>query len=349
MNAADCRRALLLTEGSLGVFTSKTAVSILRYRRDDVVAVVDSVHAGRPIESVLGFGEGVPIVADVASALPWRPDALLIGTAPSGGQLADRMRRHVADALRAGLTVVSGLHVRLRDDREFTSLADAHGARIVDARDPGVMTRVSFGKARGLRVRRVLTVGTDCVVGKMVTCLELCAAAKRVGLDAAFVPTGQTGIMIAGWGTAIDAVVSDFAGGAVEALIEHVADRPLCFIEGQGSIEHPGYSGVTLSLLHGSCPDAMILCHHPGRRVHNGYEDCPIAPIEEQIALNEALTRPIHPAKVIAVAINTAGMSDAEAARHAAELGKRTGLPVADPIRHGCDALLAAVRSHLTI
>jgi uncharacterized NAD-dependent epimerase/dehydratase family protein len=347
MDAAEYHRLVLLTEGALGVFTSKTAASVVRYRRNEVVAVLDSAVAGRALESILGFGAGIPIVASVADSVPFRPDALLIGIAPSGGQLPERMRRHVIDAVNAGLTIISGLHYRLRDDAELAALAASRGVRLWDVRDPGVTTRLSFGRARSMPVRKVLTVGTDCVVGKMVTCLELRAAAVRAGLDAAFVATGQTGIMIEGWGTSVDAVVSDFAGGATEALIERVANRQICFIEGQGSIEHPAYSAVSLALLHGACPDAMVMCHRPGRQYHNDKPDCPIAPIEEQIRLNEALVRPLHPARVVAVSINSAGMSEEEATRHMAETTERTGLPVADPVRFGVEPLLAAIRSHL--
>ncbi len=349
MGKAIYRRLVLLTEGSLGVFTSKTAVSIIRYRPDDVVAVLDSAAAGQPLESFLGFGRGIPILPDVAAAIPLRPDALVIGIAPSGGQLPERMRRHVVEAIDAGLAVVSGLHFRLRDDSELRSLAESKGVRIWDVRDPGVTTRLSFGRARSMPVKKILTVGTDCVVGKMVTCLELRAAAVKAGLDAAFVPTGQTGIMIEGWGTSIDAVVSDFAGGATEALIEQVADRQICFIEGQGSLEHPAYSAVSLALLHGACPDAIIMCHRPGRECHNDKPDCPIAPIEEQIRLNEAVTRPLRPARVIGVSLNTAGMTAEEAAGHRDDIAARTGLPVTDPVRYGVEPLLAAVRSHLGI
>lgn len=347
METAAYNRLVLLTEGSLGVFTSKTAVSIIRYRRDDVIAVLDSAAAGRPIEAILGFGAGIPILASIQETLPLRPDALLIGIAPSGGQLPERMRRHVIDAMNAGLAVVSGLHFRLREDPELVAVAKAKGVRLWDVRDPGITTRLSFGLARKWPVKKVLTVGTDCAIGKMVTCLELRAAAVRAGLDAAFVATGQTGIMIEGWGTSIDAVVADFAGGSTEALIERVANRQICFIEGQGSIEHPAYSAVSLALLHGSCPDAIIMCHRPGRTHHNERPDCPIAPIEEQIRLNESLTAPLQPARVVGIAINTAGMSEEEAVRHRAEIAERTGLPVSDPVRFGVEPLLAAIRSHL--
>ncbi|MBN1492004.1 MAG: DUF1611 domain-containing protein [Phycisphaerae bacterium] len=346
---AEYRRLILLTEGALGVFSSKTATSVIRYRRDDVVAVVDSQAAGQSLEQILGIGQGIPIVADVAEAMRFKPDALMIGVAPVGGGLPAAMRIPVVDALREGLSIISGLHLRLRDDPELAALAEAHGAALCDVRDPGPVRRVAFGLARSLPVKRVLTVGTDCSSGKMVTSLELRAAAIRAGLDAAFVATGQTGAMIEGWGTAIDAVVSDFAAGSAEMLIERVHDRQICFVEGQGSIEHPGYSGVTLSLLHGVCPDAMIMCTCPTRQYHDKRDDCPIAPIEQQIQLYESLTAPLHPACVVGVAANTAGLDDAEANRRIAALAERTNLPACDPIRNGVAPLLAAVRAELHI
>jgi len=194
-----------------------------------------------------------------------------------------------------------------------------------------------------------LTVGTDCGVGKMVAALELRRAAVKAGLDASFVATGQTGIMIEGWGIAVDHVLSDFAAGAAELLVEHVAERQVCFIEGQGSIEHPGYSGVTMSLLYGTCPDAMVMCHRPDRRLHSDWADCPVAPVDQQIAIYEQVLAPLHPGRVVCVAVHTAGMT-AEAAESSVEaIAETTGLPTADPIRSGCDTLLEAVRRYLGI
>ena len=343
------RRLLILTEGQLGTFTSKTGVSVIRYRGPDVVGVLDSVHAGRPIESMVDGISGVPIFASVEEALPQRPDAVLIGIAPSGGALPEPMRRHLANALKHGLSIISGLHAILARDPELAELAERHHVRIHDVRDPGPIPRIARGLARNTRCRRVLTVGTDCGVGKMVTALELRRVAADAGLDAAFVATGQTGIMIEGWGIAVDHVLSDFAAGAAEMLVEQVADRDICFIEGQGSITHPGYSGVTLSLLHGTCPDAMVMCHRPGLELHSDWPHCPIAPIREQIALNERMLTPLHPGKVVAVAVNTVGMSASEAEASAQAVADETGLPAADPIRAGAGDLLQAIRQHLDI
>lgn len=341
------RRMLILTEGRLGTFSSKTGASVLRYRPDDVVGVLDSQAAGEPIASYLEGVADVPIFASVAEALPNAPDAVLVGIAPLGGALPDAMRRHLVEALTHGLSVISGLHTLLADDPELAELAERHNARIHDVRDPGPIAHIACGAARRTRAKRVLTVGTDCNVGKMVAALELRRAAVEAGLDAAFVATGQTGIMIEGWGIAVDHVLSDFTAGAAELLVEHVADRQICFIEGQGSIEHPGYSGVTLSLLHGTCPDAMIICHRPDRTLHNEWVDCPVTPIARQIAIYEHVLAPLHAGKVVGLAVHTGGMTAQAAETCLRAVAAETGLPTADPIRTGCAGLLDAVRQHL--
>lgn len=345
----DYHRLLLLTEGHLGVFSSKTAVSVLRYRPDDVAGFLDSARAGESLASIVPGVKEVPIVASVADAAPLEPDAILIGIAPTGGALPPVMRQHIIDGLRRGISIISGLHTMLKDDPELVQLAAEHGAQLHDVRDFAHITRIGHGQARKTRAKRVLFIGTDCAVGKMVAALELRKAAQRAGLDAAFVATGQTGIMIEGWGIAIDHVLSDFVAGAVEMLCEHAADHDIMFVEGQGSIEHPAYSGVTLSLLHGSCPDAMIMVHRPGRDHHSSWTDCPIASLEQQIEINERVLAPLHPGKVVAIALNTSGMTPEAADAVARDLTARTGLPAADPVRHGPAALLAAVRAHLQI
>jgi len=341
------RRLLILTEGLLGVFSAKTGASVLRYRPSDCVGVLDAVHAGEPIASFLDGVPDVPIFASVAEAMRYQPDAVLIGVAPTGGALPESMRKHLIDALKAGLSIISGLHTMLRNDPELAELAEKHNARLHDVRDPGPIRHIASGKARSTRVKRVLTVGTDCDIGKMVTALELRAEAARQGLDAAFVATGQTGIMIEGWGIAVDHVISDFTPGAAELLVQHVADREICFIEGQGSIEHPGYSCVTLALVHGTCPDAIVICHRQDRQVHSGWADCPLAGITKQIAIYEHILAPLHAGKVVAVAVNTARQSADEAEAAVRKIADETGLPTADPIRHGCSQLLAAVRQHV--
>jgi uncharacterized NAD-dependent epimerase/dehydratase family protein len=344
-----CRRILLLTEGQLGAFSAKTAVCLLRYRRNDMVGIVDSTVAGQPIEKIITGLHDVPIFADVAEAEEHEPDALLIGIAPVGGALPAPMRRQIIQALNKGMSIISGLHTPLRKDPEFAELAQKSGSLFYEVRQPDPIDRIAMGRARQYPVKRVITVGTSTNVGKMLTACELRKAAQQAGLDAAFVPTGQTGILVEGWGITIDHVLSDFTAGAAEMLVEHVADRQVCFIEGQGSLDHPGYSGVTLSLLHGTCPQALVLVHRPGRELHNDIPDCPIAPIEEQIALYERALSPMFPGKVVAVAVNTFDMSEEAANEAVQSIARRTNLPAADPIRHGCASLLGAIRDHLQI
>ena len=341
------RRLLLLTEGHLGVFSSKTAVSVLRYRPDDVVGILDAQAAGQDLAALVPGVRTVPIFAGVPEAMGHRPDAILVGIAPTGGALPPAMRAHLVEGLRRGLSIISGLHTLLKDDPELVQLTREYGGQLHDVRDFAHITRVGRGLARQTRAKRVLLVGTDCNVGKMVAALELRQASLRAGLDAAFVATGQTGIMIEGWGIAIDHVLSDFVAGAVEMLVEHVADRQLMYVEGQGSLDHPAYSGVTLSLLHGCCPDAMVMVHRPGRTIHGSWTDCPIAPLEQQIALYEQALAPLHPGRVVAVAVNTAGMEPDEGGQAVRDVAPRTALPAADPIRHGCEVLHHAVRNRL--
>lgn len=336
-------RILLLAEGGLGVFTSKTAASLLRYRSAEVVGVIDSAHAGRPIREIIPWSPPVPIHASIATACAARPrpEALFVGVAPVGGRLPGPMRRHVLDAVRSGLDVVSGMHQRLTMDAGLVAAARAGSARLIDVRVPPEPQVVASARARELKCRRVLTVGTDCNVGKMVASLELHAAAQRRGLRSVFVASGQTGIMIDGQGVPVDCVVSDFAAGAIEqALLELAADADICLVEGQGSLGHPGFSGVTLSLMHGACPDAFILVHHAGRTHYLAEPHLAMPPLARVRAAYEQVAELVHPATVVGVALNAHGVPPAQAADEARRIERELNLPVQDPIRDGCEILL---------
>jgi uncharacterized NAD-dependent epimerase/dehydratase family protein len=340
------RRLLLLTEGRLGIFSSKTAAVLLRYRPEDVAAVVDSRAAGTDVRSIIPWAPAVPIVPDVAAGAALRPDGLVIGVAPPGGALPPDMRVQVVAALRGGLDVLSGLHVFLADDGELRDLAKQSGARLFDLRRPPAERVLATGRARTTRCRRILTVGTDGNVGKMVAALELTNVARQHGLDARFVATGQTGIMVAGRGIALDAVVADFAPGAAEELVLDAGDSDVCFVEGQGSLAHPGFSAVTLALLHGVCPDALILVHCVGRTRFHAPPHGPIPPLRELRAAYEQVAALLHPARVVGVALNAAGADERSAAAAARAIAQDLRLPVVDPVRFGCEALLeVAMRS----
>lgn len=353
-------RITILCEGAFGVETAKTASTAVRYQPERVTSVIESRFAGRTVGETLGFGGDIPIVATFEEALARepRPEALLIGIAPQGGRLPEAWRAVLVAALEAGLDIISGLHVLLCDDPELAALAEQRGCTLFDLRKPPDDLPVGTGRAMRTEAFRVLTVGTDCNTGKMTVSLELQRALAERGVRAAFAATGQTGILIAGRGIAVDAVVSDFISGAAECLtLEAAADggsspdgggAEIVLVEGQGSLMHPGYSGVTLGLLHGTLPQAMILTWMPSRpRIYGGNHGWVAIPdLDEVIRRYEgalAWACPDVPGRVIGVSLATYDISEEEAraaVRHAREV---TGLPATDPIRFGAAPLADAI------
>src|SRR4051794_28432877 len=314
----------------------------MRYGRDPVVAIVDSTRAGET-------HDGIPIVGSVNDALCFNPTTALVGVATSGGRFPPAWRELLRTSVSKGLDVENGLHEFLTDDPELVDMASRHGVQLRDLRKPPPGLNVPTGANLELDARIVLTVGSDCAIGKMTVSLELDRAARERGLDSVFVPTGQTGIAIAGWGIAVDAVVSDFLAGAAERLVVEGAERggKLLWVEGQGSIIHPLYSGVTLGLMHGSAPHAYVLCHRAGSTEIEGCPGHPIPPLHELVRLHEAISLPARPARVAAVAVNTRGLDDAAAGRAVREAAELTGLAADDPVRFGPDRLLDAVLAAL--
>src|SRR5574341_1366106 len=239
-----------------------------------IVAVLDRQQAGQTVQDVLGFGGRIPIVGDFERGIAQGQGAtaVLIGIAPAGGKLPDEWKSWLRTAIERKLEIWSGLHTFIGDDPELGPLAKACGVRILDARRPPPNLPIADGRAAEVDAYVILAVGSDCNVGKMTAQLELRDALVQRGLRTSFVATGQTGIFIEGWGVAVDAVVADFIAGAAEQLVlQGAPDHDIVLVEGQGSLVHPGYSGVTLGLLHGSCPDAMILCHQPSREMIGDY------------------------------------------------------------------------------
>jgi len=346
------RRLAILTEGQFRVHNAKTAMGVIRYGTDRIVALVDSSIAGRNVSEWLP-GHDIPAVATLAEALamPEPPDALLIGIAPTGGKLPEEWRATILEAIRAGLDVHSGLHTFLGDDPGFAAAAALSGASIVDYRRPPERLETAVGRQHDAGKHVILMVGTDCAIGKMSVALDLRKAALAAGDSAVFVPTGQTGMMIDGWGVAVDRVISDFVQGTVEWLIEQAEARgDWIIVEGQGSLDHPAYSSVTLGLIHGATPQAMVMVHKPGLVEHDfdhlPEASFPIARLPEFIRLHESVAGLVAPSKVVAVALNTSLYEDeAEARRVIAEIAAETGLPADDPVRFGGGPLWTAVRA----
>jgi D-glutamate N-acetyltransferase len=337
--AVEEMRYLILAEGkSADPHYGKTARGVLRYRREGVVAVLDSERAGETIE-------GFPIVGTVEDALPFRPTTALVGVATPGGRFPPAWRELLRNSIVNGLDVENGLHEFISDDPELAELARAHGVELRDLRKAPPDLNVPTGANLEVDAKIVLTVGSDCAIGKMTVSLELDREARTRGIASEFVPTGQTGIAIAGWGIAVDAVVSDFIAGSTERLVVEGVERggKLLWVEGQGSLLHPAYSGVTLGLMHGAAPHAYVLCHEAGQRDVDGDPRFPIPPLSELVELHERMSLLARPARVVALALNTRHLDD-DAARAAIDEAEReTGLPAGDPVRYGAATLVDAV------
>jgi uncharacterized NAD-dependent epimerase/dehydratase family protein len=328
-------RFVALCEGQFGPTTSKTANACIRYTPERVVAVVDSRHAGKTAQAVLGFGGPIPVVATLDDALRFEPNALLIGIAPQGGGLPAEWRPWLRTALVNRLAIWNGLHFFIGDDTEFAELARTTGTPINDLRKPPAHLPVAMGKARNVHATVILSVGTDCNIGKMTAQLQIRDALRKSGERVVFAATGQTGILVEGWGTAVDAVVADFIAGAAEKLVVDAAkDADLVLVEGQGSIIHPGYSGVTYGLIHGSMPHAFLMCGQPSREAINNNPWVRIPPMREMIRLHEEVIAPLRPAPVIAIALNTFDLSDAKARAAIDRTAAETGLATTDPVRY---------------
>jgi uncharacterized NAD-dependent epimerase/dehydratase family protein len=337
---APRRRYAILAEGWFADRHAKTAHGLLRYGRGgpgEVVAVIDPTLAGRWAGAVISGvpqERDAPIVATLDEALAYEPTSMLVGLAPPGGRLPASWLDLLRRAAGEGLEIVSGLHQRLAP--EFPE------ARVWDVRDAPEVPIFS-GEGFGVGPKVALSVGTSSAVGKMTATLEVERAARERGISTEFAATGQTGVVISGWGVCVDAVVSDFVAGASEQLVVEAArtEPDLILVEGQGSIGHPAYSGVTAGLLHGSCPDCLLLCADAsGEPIVPGVprpSPASVAAIYERVA---AL---VKPAPVVAVSVNTLGLEETAAARFVERVAGETGLPAADPFRGSAEPLLEAI------
>ena len=331
----------ILAEGLFAPRTAKTAIGALRYAPYPIVAVIDSTRAGTDAAAAVGVGDGVPVVATAAEARARGATVLLVGTASAGGRIPPGYRPILRDWLSAGGEVWSGLHERITADPELA--AAAAGGRVRELREPPADLPVGGQRARRAGTRVVLTVGSDAAVGKMTASLEIAAALRRAGRRTAFVATGQTGIAIAGAGISVDAVIADFIAGAAERLVcDAAADADWIVVEGQGSLAHPGFSGVTLGLLHGSAPDLLVLCTDASRTGLKDHPGIPLRPLPELVAMYEGAarwTRPAAVVPVVALALNTSALSPADARSAIDAAAGATGLPACDPVRDGPGAV----------
>jgi D-glutamate N-acetyltransferase len=337
------RRIVILTDGRTNPVNAKTASCVIRYKPEEVVALLDTTQPGKTSQELLGVGGAIPVVANLADA----PGAntLLIGIAPSGGKLPPAWRKILLEAVDRGMNLVSGLHDFLSNDPEISAAAVKRGVEIYDVRKNNER---DVANRKDLRedCLRIHTVGQDCSVGKMLASVEIAIGLKKRGYDAKFVATGQTGIMIEGDGCPVDCVVSDFVNGAVEKLVLANQHHDILLVEGQGSLSHPRYSAVTLGLLHGCAPHGMILVYEAGRQNVLGMDYVPLTPLEKIVEVNEMMARLAWPkSRVIGVAMNSRLLSPDEAEKERERVRRELGVPVCDVIRHGPGDMIDAVLS----
>ena len=342
------RRYAVLIEGYLAdPSAGKTAYGVMRFRSSEIAAVIDSSHAGkRVVDVVPSLHCFAPVVASIEDALQHNPSSLLVGVATHGGALPPHLRPAILRAIDAGLEIVNGLHQFVNDDAEFVAHARKSGSRLWDVRAVGNIPAFS-GAAYEVAQRVVLAVGSDCAVGKMTAMLEIERAARESGTQAEFIATGQTGIMIAGWGTCVDRVISDFVTGAAEQLLLNASRlSDVLLVEGQGSIFHPAYAPVTFGLLYGSAPDALLLCHRPNMTHIDGFKNA-IPDVKTLINAHEMILASVKPARVAAIALDTSALDTVSAARAIKQIEDQTGLPADDPVRSGGRKLWGAIADEL--
>jgi uncharacterized NAD-dependent epimerase/dehydratase family protein len=343
------RRILAVAEGRFSPLKSKTANGAIAYLPGEVVGVLDSTKAGMTAKQVLGYGGDIPVLRDLEEGLRLQPTHMLIGIAPPGGRLPEMWRDVIRQSIKARLHILSGLHTILSDDAEFMTLAREYNISITDYRKISPESEVvAKGTWRNRKAKVVLTVGTDCNIGKMTTLLEIHKDLVRRGLKSDFVATGQTGMMIRGRGVAVDSLIGDYIAGAVELEIDRsVAEGyEYILVEGQGALTHIGYSSVTLGLLHGTMPDAMILCHQP-TRLKDDY-GLVLPGIKGIIELHEEIVGFFRETKVIAIGLNSVGLTDEESQAAVDRITRETGLPAVDAFRFGPMELTDAILGYFT-
>ncbi len=335
-------KVIIYAQDSFSGESAKTGIGFIRYGICKTVAIVDKALAGKTAFDIVSGLPKISIFKSIELAKKNRPDAdiLLVGIAPSGGKLPLEWISDIKAAINLKLNIVNGLHDFLENISEVKELANRQRVFIWDVRKYKGELIVANAKPLDLPMQIVLTVGTDAAVGKMTVSLELTKAARKNNFQAEFVATGQTGMMISGDGIPIDAIIGDFMAGAIEQQLLKVAKKKcdFAFVEGQGSILHPGWSGVTLALYHGSLPHKLILCHRAGNKYLKNTK-VEIESLNQFIKVYESVSLPLRRAKVVGIGLNTYGLTQSEANDAIKKAEDETGLPADDVVRNGGEKL----------
>lgn len=338
------KKICILLEGHANIKYCKTAIALIIYGKYDTVAIIDSNNSGKFSDEVLGVHKKIPFVSCIEDALQINDEieAVFIGISPAGGEFPEVMRCHIRDALKQGLDVISGLHYFLCDDTEFHELAQISGSKIIDMRKVSE-DKISFNRYNPRRPGSnvILTVGSDCSVGKMITTIELNKSAENRGLKSAIAATGHTGMMIVGDGIPVDATISDFTIGIISKYVHNLAENyDYVFVEGQGTITH---GNISLALLHGAEPDYLILCHQVGRERIKGYDQWVIPSLNELVRIYEYASswkKGSDYARVVGISLDTHLLSYADATAYINTVQKELGIITTDPWRFGVDGII---------
>lgn len=336
-------KVIIYAQDAFGGESAKTGIGFIRYGLCETVAIVDRKLAEKNASCVAPDLKPIPVFDSVENALKHSPaaDVLLIGIATSGGEFPLNWLPDMKKAIKLKLNIVNGLHDFLSDIEEINNLAKKEGVFIWDVRKASKKFPVANARLLDYPIEVILTVGTDGAIGKMTTALEMTKYANKSGHSAKFIATGQTGMMISGEGVPVDAIISDFASGAIEEEIIKAAKQKIkiAFVEGQGSILHPAWSGVTLSLLHGSLPHKLILCHKVNREYLRNTK-VKIESLNQFIRIYEEISLPLRKAKVVGIGLNTYGLDEKLTNDAIKKAEDETGLPVSDPVKHGGEKLV---------
>tara|TARA_B100000405_G_scaffold290053_1_gene239869 strand:+ start:826 stop:1863 length:1038 start_codon:yes stop_codon:yes gene_type:complete len=340
------KRFVVLCHDAFNYIKNKTGNMLIRYRPDEVVAVIDREKAGSNCEEEVGVGGDTPVLANFNASLHLKPDTLVIGNATQGGFISEEYRQEIINAINAGCDVISGMHQFLNDDDDLRSRAEERGVQLIDLRMPPSPPHFPTGSWQNRKIPVLLIVGTDCDTGKMTTAWELSKRLKDRGRKIEFIGTGQTGILLSGSGVPIDAVKADFMAGEIEYLIDNVPnDTELIIVEGQGALTNQFYAGVTLGLMHGAMPDYMLMTHDPTRDLD--VTDFPMTTMKHVMDLHINLMKSFKQSKFIGINLLTFAFDDQKALKIIEDSQKEFAMEATDLIRFGDKGLLDAIEGVL--
>ena len=340
------KRFVVLCHDAFNYIKNKTGNMLIRYRPDEVVAVIDREKVGSNCEEEVGVGGDTPILANFNAALPLKPDTLVIGNATQGGFITEEYREEIANAINAGCDVISGMHQFLNDDDDLRSRAEKRGVQLIDLRMAPNPPHFPTGSWQNRKIPVLLIVGTDCDTGKMTTAWELSKRLKDRGRRVEFIGTGQTGILLSGSGVPIDAVKADFMAGEIEYLIDNVPNNTeLVIVEGQGALTNQFYAGVTLGLMHGAMPDYMLMTHDPTRDLD--VTDFPMTTMKHVMDLHLDLMKSFKQSRFIGINLLTFAFDNQKALKIIEDSQKEFNMETTDLIRFGDKGLLDAIEGVL--